>query len=56
MAKVTQNPKKYIISCRLDDREMQMLQEIAKQQAVSITTLVRQSLNLPERSSRRQAG
>lgn len=56
MAKVTRNPKKFIISCRLDDREMQMLQEIAKKQEVSITTLLRQSLNLPERSPRRQIG
>lgn len=56
MARVTDNPKKFIISCRVSDREMRLLQEAAKRQALSITDLVRQSLNLPDILSKRQVG
>lgn len=44
MGKTVDNPKKYIISCRINDEELQVLQNIAKQSDVSISTLLRQSL------------
>ncbi len=46
MGKTVENPKKYIISCRIDDQEMQILQELAKEANTSISNLLRQSLNL----------
>ncbi len=45
MGKTVENPKKYIISCRIDDEEMQVLQEIAKAAGTNISTLMRMSLN-----------
>ncbi|MDO3377947.1 ribbon-helix-helix protein, CopG family [Geoalkalibacter halelectricus] len=48
MGKSVENPKRYIISCRISDQEMETLQEIAKAQGTSISTLLRRSLNLLE--------
>jgi hypothetical protein len=45
MGKTVENPKKYIISCRIDDGEMQVLQEIARAAGTNISTLMRLSLN-----------
>lgn len=44
MGKTVENPKKYIISCRVNDEEMQVLQDLSKEYGTSISTLLRQSL------------
>jgi hypothetical protein len=46
MGKTVENPKKYIISCRVNDDELQTLQELAKRADSSISTLLRHSLDL----------
>ncbi|BCR03570.1 hypothetical protein DESUT3_06390 [Desulfuromonas versatilis] len=46
MGKTVENPKKFIISCRIDDQEMQLLQELAKEANTSISNLLRQSLTM----------
>ena len=46
MGKTVDKPKKYIISCRVDDRELETLQELAKRADTSISTLLRHSLDL----------
>ncbi len=46
MGKTVDKPKKYIISCRVDDHELETLQELAKRADTSISTLLRQSLDL----------
>lgn len=46
MGKAVENPKKNIVSCRVNDREMQTLQVIAENSGVSISMLLRQSLDL----------
>jgi len=48
MGKSVENPKKFIISCRVNDDELQTLQEMAKAAGTNISTLLRQSLNLLE--------
>ena len=49
MARVSSNPKKFIISCRVNHQEMEALQERAEAYGMSITTLLRKSLELQER-------
>lgn len=44
MGKSVENPKKNIISCRVNDREMQALQDLAKKAGTNISDLVRQSI------------
>lgn len=44
MGKSVQNPKKFIVSCRIDDDEMQQLQKIAKKSGTNISNLLRRSL------------
>ena len=46
MGKSVQNPKKYIISCRVDDQELQILQELARSAGTNISNLLRRSLDL----------
>lgn len=48
MGKSVENPKKYIISCRVNDDELQTLQEMAKTAGTNISSLLRLSLNLLE--------
>jgi hypothetical protein len=48
MGKSVENPKKYIISCRVNDDELQALQEMARTAGTSISSLLRLSLNLLE--------
>ena len=50
MGKSVENPKKFIISCRVDDHEMDTLQSLAQESGLSISTLLRRSLNLLEKS------
>lgn len=47
MGRSSSNPKKFIISFRVNDREMRALHERAQKSGVSITRLMRQSLDLP---------
>ena len=54
MGRSNPNPKKFIISCRVNAREMRALQERAEAAGLSITTLLRQSLELQGRGNRRQ--
>jgi glycine cleavage system pyridoxal-binding protein P len=49
MARVSDNPKKFIISCRINHHEMEVLQERAESCGMSITMLLRKSLELQER-------
>ena len=46
MGKPVENPKKYIIACRVDDDELQVLQDLARRADTSISTLLRHSLDL----------
>ena len=46
MGKTVENPKKNIVSCRVDDDEMQVLQELASHADLSISMLLRHSLDL----------
>lgn len=55
MAKPVENPKKFIISCRVDDHEMRILQKRANNAGLSITRLLRDCLNLAEAELRRQS-
>jgi hypothetical protein len=48
MGKTVQNPKKFIISCRVNDQEMELLQQLANQSGLSISNLLRQTLNFNE--------
>lgn len=46
MGKTVENPKKFIISCRVDDKEMEVLQTMAHKAGVNISTLLRRSLDV----------
>lgn len=51
MARTSKSPKKFIISCRVNDREMRALHQRAQESGVSITMLLRQSLDLASKES-----
>jgi hypothetical protein len=48
MGKSVDNPKKFIISCRVDNAELQTLQEKARAAGTNISALLRLSLNMLE--------
>lgn len=50
MGKSVENPKKYIISCRVNDQELETLQNLARSAGTSISNLLRHSLDLLERN------
>lgn len=50
MGKSVESPKKFIISCRVDNDELQILQKKAKAAGTNISALLRLSLNLLEQS------
>ncbi|GAB4174297.1 MAG: hypothetical protein Tsb0017_17170 [Geothermobacteraceae bacterium] len=52
MGKSVKNPKRFIISCRVNDEEMQLLQERAKQAGTNISNLLRASLEIDPRDHR----
>lgn len=52
MGRTSDNPKKFIISCRVNHREMRNLQERAEECGISITNLLRKCLELPEQHYR----
>lgn len=56
MGKSVENPKKYIISCRINDHEMETLQALAEAQGTSISNLLRRSLDLLEENGSAQIG
>jgi len=49
VARSATNPKKFIVSCRVNHREMETLQKRAEESGISITTLLRKSLELMDR-------
>ena len=50
MGKTVENPKKFIVSCRVDDRELEVLQHLADQAGVNLSTLLRRSLDILQES------
>ncbi|WP_303721291.1 hypothetical protein [Malonomonas rubra] len=54
MAKKKEDSKKFIISCRVNDDEMDILRQRAHQDGVSITQLLRNCLNFADSRPRRQ--
>ena len=50
MGKFVENPKKYIVSCRVDDQELQILQDLARSAGTNISNLLRRSLDLLEQN------
>jgi hypothetical protein len=46
MGKTVDSPKKFIISCRVDDNELEMLQHLAKRSGVNLSTLLRRSIDV----------
>ncbi|WP_432822193.1 plasmid mobilization protein [Trichloromonas sp.] len=55
MPKVSKNPKKFVVSCRVTPREMQALQVKAEETGLSITMLLRKSLDLLEQRTQVRA-
>jgi len=51
MARTTTNKMNHVVSCRVNDREMDTLRLLARKSGVSITTLLRQSLNLSQQDT-----
>lgn len=45
MGRKKEKTKKNIVSCRIDDNEMDMLKQCASREGVSITEVMRQSIN-----------
>lgn len=45
MGKTVEKPKKHIISCRIDDQEMERLRKIARKSGTSISGLLRKTLS-----------
>jgi hypothetical protein len=53
MGKRAENAKKFIISCRVNNQEMDRLQSLAEESGNSISDLLRKSIDLlPDRSGR----
>jgi hypothetical protein len=50
MGKSVEKPKKYIVSCRIDDQEMEQLRRMARQSGTNISSLLRKTLNLLARN------
>ncbi len=44
MGKSVENPKKFIVSCRISDDEMEQLKKVAKQSGTNISNLLRRCL------------
>lgn len=51
MGRTTTNKMKHVVSCRVNDRELAVLQRQALKTGLSITMLLRQSLNLPQQDT-----
>jgi antitoxin component of RelBE/YafQ-DinJ toxin-antitoxin module len=44
VGKSVKKPKKHIVSCRVDEAEMEALQHLTEESGISISDLLRQSL------------
>lgn len=58
MGKSVRNPKKHIISCRVNEVEMEVLQHMAEEYGSSISELLRQTLfqlDAPQQDSQQAA-
>lgn len=51
MPRHVENPKSHIVSCRLNEDELQVLQKIAESKRTSISDLLRQSLGLLDKEN-----
>jgi hypothetical protein len=51
MGRTTTDQKKHVVSFRVSDRELTSLQRQALKSGVSLTMLMRQSLNLPRQDA-----
>lgn len=51
MGKCVENPKRSIISCRVDDRELEAIQELSRRTGIKVSDLVRHTLLLLEDDS-----
>ena len=51
MGRKTENAKKFIVSCRVNNEEMDQLQSLAREQGASISELLRRSLILLQGNS-----
>ncbi len=45
MGRSVGKPKKFIVSCRIDDQEMELLKRVAEQSGTNISSLLRRSLH-----------
>lgn len=52
MGRKAENAKKFIVSCRVDDEELDHLQNLAREQGASISDLLRKGLLLMQGNSR----
>jgi|GEM_PF-1535508 len=50
MGRAVKHPKKFIVSCRVDDEEMRLLVERARSERTNISEMLRRSLELCEES------
>jgi len=54
MGRSVKHPKKFIVSCRVDDEEMRLLVERARTERTNISEMLRRSLELCEESPARE--
>jgi glycine cleavage system pyridoxal-binding protein P len=54
MPKFSANPKKFVVSCRVTPKEMEVLQGQAEETGLSITMLLRKSLDLLEQNKQQR--
>jgi hypothetical protein len=54
MGRSVKHPKKFIVSCRVDDEEMRLLVERARSERTNISEMLRRSLELCEESHVRE--
>jgi glycine cleavage system pyridoxal-binding protein P len=54
MPKFSTNPKKFVVSCRVTPKEMEVLQGQAEETGLSITMLLRKSLDLLEQNKQQR--
>ncbi len=55
MGKSVANPKRFIISCRVNDQELQTLQDLARQKGANLSDLLRQTINMLDQEQHRAA-
>jgi hypothetical protein len=55
MGKTVKSPKKFIVSCRVNDNEMEALSKLAQEAGTNISDLLRQSIFMLEQDLRAHA-